>query len=147
MDTLQERLFRPIRLFDDFETFPTLEPTQEDLMRSYNRFYSYWYGQKDFLLVLLGQNLFQMFHDQYCKCFANHGSEEIIWRFYKREGKDYSNFYYHWQSYAHSALIEQWAADEFRLTVEEISRLTISLFSGAPFPERTIPFFTDNKKE
>lgn len=146
MAALQARLLCLIRSFDDFDVFPTVALTQEDLLWVYKRFYSYWYEQKEFLLILQKQNLFPVFHDQYCKCFANHGSEEIIRRYYKREGKDYSNFYYLWQSYAYSALIEQWTAEGFQLTVEEISRLTVSLFSSAPFPAQTIPFFAEDQK-
>lgn len=124
---LEKKCKTIIREFESNETYDPFSPTQEDLIRVYQRFYEYWYVNRDLVKKLLHCNLQNYLLSALTISVNNSYTEEWVNYFKEPYVADY---YYSWIASSLYSILITWACHDFHLSAKEVATLTVQISSS-----------------
>lgn len=126
---LAEKCRYIIRQFELLETYDPLVPTNEDLRRSYTRFYTYWLNQRPLLELLARHHLLEYLLPALMQVITNSYSEQWV-ESLRGPFSSFPSYYYNWLASSLYSILISWIQNGFDLPPEAIAELLVRISSS-----------------
>ena len=123
---LGERCQYIIRQFEQNETYDPMRPTKEDLLRGYERFFTFWRDEKELIHLLVSQSLQGHLLSAMNASVSNTYSEQWIQGFFS----EFPDYYYNWLSSSLYSILISWAGHNFDLHPKKVAELLLQISSS-----------------
>lgn len=113
--------------YSTLEHFDKRNPSEEDIKRTYNRFYGFWDGRREKLQILHDQGLLHLLDKAFLKAVPVIGPKTYEEFANPTDPEYFADYFYFWHAVSLSQILEKWVMRGCQENTEELTNITIWL--------------------